>query len=79
MTLTLCIAQLVEAVKYTDCTSAEKYDSFNECSGYDTKRSDGEAPLMLEIWGIRNTSSLPLHPGPLWSRMVAPDRALSMG
>ncbi len=23
--------------------------------------------------------SLPLHPGPLWPGMVAPDRALSMG
>ena len=33
---------------------------------------------MLELWGMRSTSSLPLLPGPLWSRLVAPDRVLSM-
>ena len=43
------------------------------------KRSDGEAPVMLEIWGMRSTLSLPLLPGPLWPVMTAPDRALSMG
>ena len=32
---------------------------------YDTKQSDDEVPVML--------------PGPLWLRMVAPDRVLSMG
>ena len=34
---------------------------------------------MLELWGMRSTPSLRLLPGPLWPRMVAPDRALSMG
>ena len=34
---------------------------------------------MLELWGMQSTPSLPLLPGPLWSGMVAPDRALSMG
>ena len=46
---------------------------------YDTKQSDGEVPVMLELWGMQSTPSLPLLPGPPWSRMVAPDRALSMG
>ena len=32
-----------------------------------------------ELWGMLNTPSLPLLPGPLWLGMVAPDRALSMG
>ena len=36
----------------------------NECPGYDSKPSEGEAPVM-EIWGIWSTSSLPLLPGPL--------------
>ena len=30
--------------EYTDCTSAEGWDSINECPGYDMKQSDGEAP-----------------------------------
>ena len=51
----------------------------NECSGYDTKQSDGEAPVMLGLWGIQSTPSLPLFPGPLWPGMVAPGPALSMG
>ena len=34
---------------------------------------------MLELWGMRSTSSLPSLPGPLWPGVVAPDRALSMG
>ena len=51
----------------------------NECPGYDTKQSDGEVPVMLVLWEMRNTPSLPLLPGPLWPGMVAPDNALSMG
>ena len=45
----------------------------SECPGYDTKQPDEE------LWRIRSTPSLPLLPGPLWSGVVAPDRALSMG
>ena len=45
----------------------------NECPGYDTKQSDGEVPAILELWGMRSTPSLPSLPGPLWSRVVAPD------
>ena len=50
----------------------------NECPRYNIKQSDGEVPVMLDLWGMRSTPSLPLLPGPLWSGMVAPDRALSM-
>ena len=46
--------------------------------GYDTKPSDGKVPVMLELWGIQSTPSLPSLLGPLWSKMVAPDRVLSM-
>ena len=42
------------------------------------KKSDGEVPVMLGVWGMLGLS-LPLLPGPLWPRMVAPDVALSMG
>ena len=51
----------------------------NERPGYDTKQSDGEVPVVLEIWGMRSTPSLPLLPGPLWPGVVASDRFLSMG
>ena len=66
------MAQLAGAVEYTDSIP-------NECPGYDSKQSDGEVPVMLEFWGMWNTPSLPLLPGPLLSRVVAPDRVLSMG
>ena len=45
----------------------------NKCPGYDNKQSDGEVPVMLELWGMQSTPSLPLLP------MVAPERVLSMG
>ena len=45
---------------------------------YDIKQSDGEAPV-LEFWRMWSTPLLPLFPDPLWPRVVAPDRVLSMG
>ena len=45
----------------------------NEWPGYDTKQSDGEAPVMLEIWGMHSTSLLPFLPGPFCPEMVVPD------
>ena len=51
----------------------------NECPRYDTKQSDGEVPVLLEHWVMQSKSLLPLHPGPLWPGVVAPDRVLSMG
>ena len=51
----------------------------NECCGYDNKQSDGEAQLMLELWGMWSTLSLPSLPGPLWPGVVALDRVLSLG
>ena len=31
----------------------------------DTKQSDSEAPVMMKLWGMRSTTSLPSLPGPL--------------
>ncbi len=42
------------------------------------KESDGEVPIMLELWGMQSTPSLPSLPGLLWPRVVAPEKALSM-
>ena len=41
----------------------------NECPGYDTKQSDGEVPVMQELWGMRSTGLLlssQAHSGPEW-------------
>ena len=67
--------QSVRAVEYIVCTSTDSHPH-NECPGYDTKQSDGEVPVMQELWGMRSTSSLPSLPGPLWPGVVAPDSDL---
>ena len=51
----------------------------NECPGYDTKQSDGKAPVMLELWVMQHSPWLPSLPGPLWPGVIALDRILSMG
>ena len=43
---------------------------------YDVKKSDGEAPLLLEIW---STHSLLSPTGPLWPGVVSLDSVLSKG
>ena len=48
-------------------------------TGYDSKQPDGEAPVMLELWGMWNTLFLPSVPGPLGPGVVATERVLSMG
>ena len=50
----------------------------NKCSGYDTKHSDSEVPVMLELWRKWSTPSLPPVPGPHWPGVVGLDRVLSM-
>ena len=55
------IAQLAGTVEYTKCFSAE--DPANNCSGYETKQSDGEVLVMLKLWGMRSTPLLPSFRG----------------
>ena len=50
----------------------------NECPGYDTKQSDGEVPVMLELRGMWSTPLFPSLPGLLWPGVVAPDKALEL-
>ena len=52
-------SQSAGAVEYTDCISAEEYDSPNENPAYDTKQSDGEVLVILQLWGMQSTPSLP--------------------
>ena len=74
----MCVAQSAGAVEYTKCFSAEKQDFPNECPGYDSKQSDDQVPIMLELCGMQSTASLPSLPSPLWRGVVAPEMVLSM-
>ena len=42
----------------------------HECPGYDIKRYDSEAPVMLELWGKRSTPSLPALSSLLWPTVL---------
>ena len=70
----LSMAQSTGTAEYTNCISVDI-----KCPRYDTKQSDVEAPVMLELWGMQSTSLLPSLPGPLWPGVVALDRVLYMG
>ena len=69
----LLTAQSAGAVEYTDCTSAElgldPPPTTNQCPGYGNNQSDGEVPVMLELWGMRSTPSLPSLSGPPLARV----------
>ena len=57
--------EYIGRVEYSDCIFTEGQDpSSNGCPGYDTKQSDGAVPVMLDLWGMWSTPSLPLLPGP---------------
>ena len=73
------IDQLAGTVEYIDCISTGGYDSRNEYPGHDTKLSDGEASLNLELWGMQSTPSWPSLLGQLWPGVVTTDRVLSLG
>ena len=66
------------AEEYTERFSLERYPSLR-VSWYDTQQSDGEVPVMQELWGMRSTSSLSSLPGLLCSGVVASDMTLPMG
>ena len=60
----------------SDCAGPDYFVSY---PGYDAKRSDVEVQVMLKLWGMQSTPSLPLLPGPLCPGVVAPVRVLSVG
>ena len=62
-TTSLYMVQSAGAAEYTDCISAERKDSLSECPGYDTKQSDRETLVILELWEMWSTPLLPLFPG----------------
>ena len=68
------LAQSAGVVEYTELVSTP-----NEHPAYDTKQSDSETPVMLELWGVLSSPSLLSFPGQLWPWVVAPDKIISMG
>ena len=73
------IAQSAGAVEYTDCISAEGKATPHLCPEYDTKQSNGEVPVILELWRMQITPSLPSLPALLCPEVVGPEIVLSMG
>ena len=47
------IAQSAGTIEYTDKGMLPPH----ECPDYDLKQSDGEVPMMLELWGMQSTPS----------------------
>ena len=45
--------------------------SANECPDFDTKQSDGEVPVILELWVMQSPPLLPSLAGPLRSGVAA--------
>ena len=57
-------------------TGATKYTDFpNECPN----QSDGEIPVIQELWGMWSTPLLPLLPGSIWPGVVAPEKGSIYG
>ena len=72
------VIKSARTVEYADFLSADEYPPPNECPRYDSKQSDGDAPV-LELLGMWSNPSLPSLSGPLWPGVAEPDRAMSMG
>ena len=67
------VAQSAGAAKYTDRIPAEEQHSPNECPACDTKQSDGEVTVMLDLWGMWSTPLLPSLLGlfyPEWLHLI---------
>ena len=41
--------------------------------------NNGGVPVILKLWVMQSTLSLPSLSGPLWPGVVAPDKVQSMG
>ena len=59
------LAQSVWAAEYTDCISAEEYNSLNECPDMTLNKLMVRLRYMQELWGMPSANSLSPLPGPL--------------
>ena len=65
----LFFAQSAGAVEYTNCISAEGVTpSLQRVSWNDIKKSDGEVLVLMELWEMWSTASLPSLLGSLRPR-----------
>ena len=64
--------QSAGAREYTNRASGEDKDFANEFPGHDTKQSESEILVMLELWEIRSTLSLSSFHGSLCPGVLAP-------
>ena len=60
------LCQLAGIVEYNNTSVQRVKTPTNECPRYDIKQSDCEAPVMLELWGMKSTHLLPFIPDSLW-------------
>ena len=65
--------------KNTSTASLQRDKTSQQVLGYDTKQSECQVPVMLGLWGMWSNPLLPLLTGLPRPRMVAPERALSIG
>ena len=81
LTTKFTVAQSAAAEGYTVCISTEgaRLPHPCNCFGYDAKQNWWWGSINTGAMGNTDNLLLPSLPGPLWSRMVASDRALSMG
>ena len=68
-------AQSAGALEYIECFSGRggKTPPHNDYRRYDIKQSDDLVPVMLELWGMWSTPSLPFLSGQLSEGVLAPD------
>ena len=71
------LAHLAGASENTDCFSAKGYPA-NECPVYDSKYSDGEVAVILDLSGVQTTPLLLSFPSFLWPGMIASNSILSI-
>ena len=77
--LSIYLAQAARAAEYTESISAERQDSANKDPVSDAKQSDGEASVILELWGMQSTPSLPWFPGSFSLGVIISEKVLSIG
>ena len=75
----MLVTQSAWAVEYINYFSAEGKPLLNPYLVYESKQSDGEVPVMLELWAMWSIPLLSSLPGSLWLGLVTPDRVLSIG
>ena len=73
------MTKLAGAIEYTDCISAERGKTPQWVSWIWHETISWWGSSNAGLWGMQCAPSLPSLLGPLWPKVVAPDRLLFMG